>query len=201
MTLGFTIAVEGIDNVGKTSLVNSLLKQILRKGRDAQIEPEFGSSELGQYIQSLVYENWHWVPSVAQPYIIAADRAHRYADAKNVTDNGGIVIFDRHLLSSVVYQGVALQKSNDAMWHELRSLYGSQFVQPDLTLVLDASVETAVLRGGDDVQTVEFLAQARTRFQSEIDSERVRLIDAERSLDEVFEAAWEAVSLELTQTH
>lgn len=197
---GLTIAVEGIDNVGKTTLANSLLKQLLRKGRDALIEPEFGSSELGQYIQSLVYENWHWVPSIAQPYVIAADRAHRYANAKEFTDNGGIVVFDRHLLSSVIYQGVALQKSNEAMWHDLRSLYGAQFDQPSLTLVLDASVETAVLRGGDDVQTVEFLAQARKRFQSEVDNERVRLIDAERSLDEVFEVAWEAVSLELAQT-
>lgn len=188
-THGFTIAIEGIDNVGKTTLVRSLSEFLIGEGVAVHVEPEFGDQEFGRYIQSLVYENWKWVPPLAQPYVIAADRAHRYKDALSLTQNGNTVIFDRHLLSSVVYQGVALQRKNEVMWRELNALYGDCFIQPDLTIVLDASVNTAVSRGGDDVQTKAFLAEARKRFLAEIDGQRIQKVDAELSPTEVHEAA------------
>ena len=178
--IGLWVAVEGIDNVGKTTLARAIKKELGESGFLIRLEPEFGDLEFGQIIQSLVYTNWGCVPADAQPFVIAADRAHRYLDAAEFSKIGGIVVFDRHLMSSAVYQGVASKRSSNEMWEYLKRLYGGSFITPDLTFILDASIETVVKRGGDDVQSIEFLTEAKERFLHESKADSVVLIDAEQ---------------------
>lgn len=192
---GCWVAIEGIDNVGKTTLAHSLVDHLGKNGNVAKLEPEFGALEFGQLIQSLVYTNWGIVPTAAQQFVIAADRSHRYLDAAEFAESGGAVVFDRHLMSSAVYQGVAAKRPANEVWLSLKNLYGQSFRLPDITFVLDASIETAVERGGDDVQTIEFLNEARGRFLDECNGTNVHKIDAEMPVDAVFDEVLKHLSL------
>jgi dTMP kinase len=104
--------------------------------------------------------------------------------------SGKTVVSDRYLLANVVYQGYAGGLDVGHLWEVGRIATGG--LLPELTLVLDVSAETAASRlqrqrDRMEQQGDEFHARVREGFLAEAakQPERIAVIDANRSVDEV----------------
>lgn len=105
-------------------------------------------------------------------------------------ERGDVVISDRYILSTVVYQGYAGQLDAAMCW-ELGRI-ATRHTLPQLTLVFDIPVASALARksGPDDRMEdkgTAFLEKVRAGFVTEAqhDPEHHRLIKADCAIDEV----------------
>lgn len=180
------IAIEGIDNLGKTTVTEELARSLDEEGFKVKIEPEFGEDLLGNTIRDLVENHWSDIPVAAQPLLIGADRIHRYISNHNTDKNTDkIIIFDRHIFSTEVYQSIALKKPIAQMQVELQKIYAGTYTYPDLTFILDAPIKTVIKRGGDDIHSINFLEKARQLYLSYTDRKDVVIVNAEKSLGDI----------------
>lgn len=178
--MAYTIAIEGVDNLGKTTVAQNLVRMLVEDGYQARIEPEFGNDILGNTIRYLVENHWGQVPLNAQALIIAADRFHRYLSIaqREHSSSREIIVFDRHLFSTEVYQSIALGISVHETKEMLKTIYGRMYQYPQLTFILDAPIETSVERGGDDIHSVDFLSMARKLYLDYASRTDVIIVDA-----------------------
>ena len=105
---------------------------------------------------------------------------------------GKVVVCDRFTDSSYAYQGGGRGISIEKI-HQLESWVLSGF-KPDLTLLLDLSVETGLSRArarGEadrfEIETVNFFQNARDTFLkiAQDEPDRVKIINAEQNLETV----------------
>jgi dTMP kinase len=120
-------------------------------------------------------------------------------------EHGSIVISDRFLDSSTVYQGVA-RKLDPGMVEKLNHFaVGAE--RPDLTFVLDVNLATAharLLRRVRSVQAVDRMEQESLEFYERVsegyrelarrEPARIQLLDGSASPDEIESEIWREVS-------
>lgn len=179
------IAIEGLDQSGKETQAQ-LLRDRLRSGgaRSRVVSfPDYGTS-IGEEIARALQGERDYDPEVMQ-LLYVANRYERKSDIEQWRDAGLLLIFDRYTASSVAYgeaQGL------DASW--LTAL--QQFLpQPELTIMLDISPETAVERKATGRDRYEqdlallgrvrdsYLRQANHPGWVRVDGERPKTVVAE----------------------
>jgi dTMP kinase len=114
---------------------------------------------------------------------------------------GKVVLMDRSRDSSVVYQGMVRGFGKDLI-DELNDL-STQEIYPDLTILLDLSVQTGLKRREDsgkidrlDMEAKEFhlkVREAYLQLAKEDQTGRWVVIDAEKDVDEVADDVWQTV--------
>lgn len=195
---GFWIVFEGGDGVGKTTQIDALLAW-LRAGGAGSSEVvhtrEPGGTPLGVELRQAIMHGDHVAPR-AEALLYAADRAHHIATlVRPALDRGAVVVQDRYLDSSIVYQGGA-RGLGDMV--ETISLWATEGALPDLTVLLDMEPRADRLeRELDRVEreTVEHATRMREGFLALAarEPERYAVVDAARSVDEVAADVREAV--------
>lgn len=105
-------------------------------------------------------------------------------------DEGAIVISDRFLLANVAYQAYAGNLPPDELWQV--GLWGTSNIQPDLTIVLDITPDSAQKRRlgpADRMEQREVQYHHRVRqgflLEAERKPDRIRVLDANRSVEDV----------------
>ena len=113
-------------------------------------------------------------------------------------DRGGVVLVDRFLLSSVVYQGWGGELDVEQIRQIGQIATGG--VLPDLNIVLDVPLSVAKARRMDEPDRLEseadeFHERVRAGFLAEAARapERCVVISAEQSVEEIFEQIKKAV--------
>lgn len=197
--VGFWVVFEGADGVGKTTQL-SLLAERLRTpaggGHRVLTTREPGGTPLGVELRQAIMHGDHVAPR-AEALLYAADRAHHIAThVRPALEAGDVVLQDRYLDSSVVYQGGARGLGEEV---ERISLWATEHALPDLTVVLDMAPDPARLsRDLDRVEreTVAKAAQMRQGFldRAALDPGRYAVIDAAQSVDGVHADVWAAVA-------
>ncbi|NYI40300.1 dTMP kinase [Demequina lutea] len=187
---GFWIVFEGGDGVGKSTQIDALLAW-LRAGGAGSAEVvttrEPGGTPLGVELRQAVMHGDHVAPR-AEALLYAADRAHHIATlVRPALDRGAIVVQDRYLDSSIVYQGGA-RGLGDMV--EQISLWATEGAVPDLTVVLDMEPRADRLeRELDRVEreTSEHAARMREGFLvlAARAPERYAVVDAARPVADV----------------
>lgn len=187
---GFWIVFEGGDGVGKSTQIDALLAW-LRGGGAGPAEVvstrEPGGTALGIELRQAVMHGEHVAPR-AEALLYAADRAHHIATlVRPALDRGAVVVQDRYLDSSIVYQGGA-RGLGDMV--EQISLWATEGAVPDLTVVLDMAPRADRLeRELDRVEreTSEHAARMREGFLglARRAPERYAVIDAARPIADV----------------
>lgn len=186
---GLFISFEGIDGSGKSTQARRLAEGLRAEGRDVVLTREPGGSPGAEDIRALLVtgEPGRWSAHSEMLLFTAARRDHLERTIRPALDRGAIVICDRFADSTRVYQGAA-----DPALRALVDRLHAEFIgiEPDLTLVLDMPVETALTRGlarrsGEDrfeERGAGFQTRLRSGFQALAAAEpaRVRLIDAAR---------------------
>lgn len=144
---GIFVAFEGGDGAGKSTQAALLGAALESLGRDVLRTREPGGTELGLAIRQVVLHGDYVAPR-AEALLFAADRAHHVATLiRPALERGEVVLTDRYLDSSVAYQGQARALDRDDI-RDL-SLWATQGLLPDLTVLLDVSAgEGRARRGG-----------------------------------------------------
>ena len=144
---GKLISFEGAEGSGKTTQINKLLARLQKQGFDTLVTREPGGTEIGEEIRHLIMHNSksNILCAEAELLLFAASRAQLVRELIAPALNAGkIVICDRYLDSTTVYQGVARRLSPDPVNQINQFAVGS--VMPDLTIVLDVPAEISMER-------------------------------------------------------
>ena len=190
MSTGLFIVFEGGDGVGKSTQAEMLAAWLRSEdvGEKSVLETrEPGGTALGREVRQAVMHGDHVAPR-AEALLYAADRAHHIATkVRPALDRGEIVVQDRYVDSSVVYQGGARGLGDEV---ERISRWATENLLPDLIVVLDAAVAPDRLaRELDRVEreTVEHAEAIRTAFldRAALDPQRYVIIDGHGTVDEV----------------
>jgi dTMP kinase len=132
--------------------------------------------------------------------LFSADRGEHLYSADGIVERckrGELVISDRYVLSSLVYQGIDCGE-------ELPRSLNERFPAPELLLFFDIDPQIAQERLSsrpslDIFESIEFQKKVRDRYYSLLDEYRsagvrVAVIDASKSVEKVAAEVWRALS-------
>lgn len=200
---GLFITIEGGDGSGKTTVSSCLAEELEKKGYIIFKTREPGGTHLSESIRKLLltpHENCAIGDKAELFLFLAARSQHVEEKIHPALREGKIVICERFNDSSIAYQGCA------------RHL-GMQYVEkicdfvtekPDVTLFLDLDPEEGMLRlKNKRKRPADRLEQEELQFHREVRQgylhladkhpERILIIDASKSIEEVVQSALDAL--------
>lgn len=199
MTRGQFITFEGGEGAGKSTQVARLAERLRAGGIPTVVAREPGGTPLGENIRDLVLQASP--EPVTELLLFAAARAEHVAKViRPALEHGTWVVCDRFIDSTRVYQGRLGGVPGDLIGTvETRSVAPTF---PDLTLVLDLSVEEGLKRTearGElsrfDAKGTEYHQRLRDGFLdiARAEPERCLVIDGSRTPDEIADEIWRSV--------
>ena len=152
---GLFVVFEGGDGVGKSTQVQRLVAWLASQGRDVVRTHEPGGSPIGADVRRLLLSTSEHPPSPrAEALLYAAERAEHVASVvRPALQRGAVVVSDRYLDSSVAYQGVG--RGLGAQRIEDLSRWATDYLRPDLTVLLDLAPDQALRRSTDPADRLE----------------------------------------------
>jgi len=192
---------EGIDGSG-TSTQIGLLEDFFQKSKLSlpplykTFEPTNGS--IGKLIRSALRKEIVFTPKTIA-MLFAADRNEHLYGLEGIVERcsrGELVVSDRYLPSSLVYQGITCGE-------EFPTLINQGFPRPELLLYFDVDPETAIKRiaGREQAEIYEYLEfqiLVRQRYKALLpylseQGVRVEIIDASFPPEKVAGEVWAAI--------
>ncbi|MBC8060197.1 MAG: dTMP kinase [Clostridiaceae bacterium] len=146
MKRGLLITFEGPDGSGKSTQVELLKKYLKDRGYEVIFTREPGGTFIGEKIRNIILDNKNAdMNAMCEALLYAASRAQLVSEiVKPAINAGKIVICDRFVHSSIVYQGIArnlgierIKGINDAALDGLEA---------DLIFMLNISFEEGLKR-------------------------------------------------------
>lgn len=197
---GLFITFEGPDGSGKTTQLGKLADALERDGYRVIVTREPGGTPIGDQIREILLsaDNTE-MNSQAEALLMAASRAqHVHEKILPAIAEGYIVLCDRFVDASMAYQAAGLGLD----WAEVRGIneFAISGLMPHRTYMLDLSPEAGRRRmkqrleqSGAPLDRIEqkdiaYHSRVREAFLkiARSESDRVLLLDAERSPDEIF---------------
>ena len=192
------ITLEGPEGAGKSTLAVSLKAALEVLGHTVTLSREPGAGVVGKAIRDILLHGEDLDPK-CELFLFLADRSHHVANTvRPALARGEIVICDRYVDSTVVYQGHA--RGMDV--EELRRLnaWATGGLMPKVTLLLDLDPEIGLARRSDlnrlDAESLDFHKKVRQGFLYEAARADGRLIsiDATRPPEEILALSVQIVS-------
>jgi dTMP kinase len=194
------VVFEGGDGSG-TSTQLSLLKERLSAAGKPVFFPAFEPTDgqIGKLLRAALKKEIAMQPET-MAMLFAADRNEHLCGQDGILAHaalGELVICDRYVLSSLVYQGI---ECGD----ELPQILNSRFPAPETLFFFDIDPETAIgrLRGRASLEIYEyreFQVKVREKYLSLLEmyrgaGVRVETIDASKSVREIAEQVWSVLA-------
>ncbi len=194
MKRGTFITVEGIEGVGKSTNIDHMRVAIEARGLQVLTSREPGGTPMAEEIRGLLLEHGDEpVPDIVELLLMFAARAlHVNNVIKPALKKGIWVISDRFTDTSRAYQGAGRGFPLSDINRLADWVHGD--LQPDLTVLLDADVETALGRAGKrgepdriEREKIDFFVRARDCFLSlaAAEPERFAVVDANSDMQAV----------------
>jgi dTMP kinase len=152
---GLFVALEGPDGSGKTTQAARLAIWLESIGREVVPCREPGGTALGERLRSILLDRSHLTIGMrAEMLLFMSSRAQLVEEViRPALDRGAVVVVDRFLLSTVVYQGYAGGLDVDELWRV--GMAATAGLLPDLTLLIDVPPEVARTRIGPGRDRIE----------------------------------------------
>lgn len=187
------ISFEGVDGSGKSTQIRLLLQHLDAQGVPYVFTREPGGTPIAEQIRRILLDpDNRGMSVITEALLFAASRSEHVARTiRPALEAGKVVICDRYVDSSLVYQGVAgglplefLTQINEMATGALR---------PHRTIVLDLAPEAALARReSGETDRIERKSLAYHQLVREgylelarAEPRRVKVVDASRSVDEV----------------
>ncbi len=180
------IAFEGGDASGKSTQARRVSETL-----NAVFTREPGGTTVGESLRTILLDPNKTVAVRAEALLMAASRAQLVADViRPALLKGQHVVTDRFLASSLAYQGYASGLPIDEVLS--LSLFATESLTPDLTILIDISIEESFNRRGQNPDRFEqedrsFHEKVRNGYLelAEARKEKWVVIDGTGTLEEV----------------
>lgn len=198
MYKGIFITIEGGDGSGKSTQVKNIKKYFEGKDYEVVYTREPGGTQIGEKIRDIILDkNNVEMDNMTEALLYAASRAQHVAQViKPALEAGKVVICDRFIDSSIIYQGYGRQLGDCVTTINEFAVAGCM---PDLTLVLllDPAVGKNRIRADQqdrlELEKMEFHNRVYEGYQLLLEKypERVVAINANTNIeairDEIFQ--------------
>jgi dTMP kinase len=209
---GLLVTFEGGEACGKSTQVRRLVRQLEKRGRTVLAVHEPGFTETGSAIRQLLLhaKAGDSMRSETELLLFAASRAQLVRETIwPALQNGSVIVSDRFYDSTTVYQGIG--RGLDLPFIKALNEFVVGECKPDRTFLLDLDVTVSRARQLRRVRPVgqqdrmerlsdEFFEKVRRGYLeiARAEPERVKIIDASRTEDQVEEAIWHEIDGLLT---
>lgn len=210
---GIFITFEGPDGAGKTTALQEVARR-LAAWTDQKIitTREPGGSPIAEKIREIILDTAHTEMDERTEALLyaASRRQHLVEKVIPVLNEGGLVLCDRFVDSSIAYQGFARGIGEKGIFQI--NDFAIEGIQPDLTLYLDITAEEGLARiaasDGNrennrlDQETLSFHKKVREGYLHLVEEypERIVLIDASATPEEVAEQCLAVITNRFAQT-
>ena len=175
---GLFLTFEGGDGSGKTTQINRLVAWLESQGQTVVLTREPGGTDLGVELRNIVMHRKGFIAPRAEALLYAADRSHHiHTLVRPALERGEIVVQDRYLDSSVAYQGAGRVLDPDEV-REL-SLWGTERLMPNLTVLLDVPASVAKARQAAEDRDYDRLEAEAEDFHTRVRESYLALAEGE----------------------
>lgn len=200
MNKGFFVAFEGPDGCGKSTISNLVYEKLIEEGYPVIKSREPGGTPISEKIRNIILDN----DNVAmhprtEALLYAAGRAqHVEEKIKPALKEGKIVLVERYILSSLIYQGIGRDLGVEEVFKV--NQFATQNLEPDLTIILNPNKVTVSRKekeGLDRLENagVEFHTKVLNAYIEYGKTHEVLFVDASMSIEEVFEEVYREIKL------
>lgn len=199
---GKFITIEGVEAVGKSTVIEHVVELIANSGFRVEKTAEPGGTNLCREIRRLLLTQWDEEPisNMTELLLYFAARAqHIDRFIKPKLQAGTWIVSDRFTDSTIAYQGGGRGISHDLIMDLANRIHADFW--PDLTLILDASLDLLSNRmvGREldrmEQQDREFFVQVQETYRELASREsRCVLVDAGQEIDNVIADVSKVVS-------
>ncbi len=199
---GLFITLEGPDGSGKSTVSRMLVSYLREKGFRVTLTREPGGTDISEEIRHIILDTKNTeMKNTTEALLYAASRAQHVGEKIiPAMEADRVVVCDRFVLSSLVYQGIGRGLGVDKI-KELNN-FATTGLEPDLILFFDIDPKVALTRKTKrskadrlEKENLEFHRSVYEGYKSLLDiyGERVKTIDAKNSKRNVFEQVRTAV--------
>ncbi len=203
---GLLISFEGSEGSGKTTQIAILTEHFEEMGFDVIVTREPGGTQIGEEVRHLLKHgsSGEGMFPETELLLFAASRAQLVREViVPGLEQGKIILCDRYLDSTTVYQGVARQLSEDPVTFINEFAVGN--LMPDLTVVLDVPAVEGMRRIKHRVsdlpdrmeqENIEFYEAVREGYLMLVKSlpERFAVFDGTAKKSKIEKQVWEEVT-------
>lgn len=203
-TKGYFITLEGGEGSGKSSVIKLIVERLQKEGYQVLQTREPGGVKIAEEIRNIILDKANTsMDGKTEALLYAASRRqHLVEKVIPALDKGMIVISDRYIDSSLVYQGVARGIGIQEVYE--MNLFAIDKILPNLTLILDIEPEIGLQRINKnnqrevnrlDLESLSFHHKVRDGYRKlkDLYPERIEIVDASKSLEEVFENCYSLI--------
>ena len=205
MDRGLFIVFEGGEGSGKSTMIDKTYNWLIEKGFSCIKTREPGGIEISERIRDVILDvkNTSMDGKTEALLYAAARRQHLVERVIPEILNGKIVLCDRFVDSSLAYQGYARGLGMEEIFEINKFAIGEYM--PNVTMFFDIDPEIGLNRINKDknreinrldLEKLDFHNKVRQGYNIllEQNKERIKKVDAEKSIDEVFVQIQEIVS-------
>lgn len=210
--LGLFITFEGTEGCGKSTQIRKLSTRLRHLGYRVLSTREPGGTPVGESIRHLLKfsKSSSKMLSETELLLFAASRAQLVREMiLPALRQGKIVLCDRFVDSTTVYQGIA-RKLNMRFIAALNA-FATAGRHPDLTLVFDVNARLGLERAKRKTKTADRMETQANSFYEAVrrgflrlakqDPTRVKVVNASASLEETSTTVWNLVLPRLSLKH
>ena len=197
MTKGLFITFEGIDGCGKSTQIEKAAEYLKEKNIPFILTREPGGTPLAEKIRELILspQNGEMKNSCELLLYLSARAQHVEEKIRPALEKGTTVLCDRYQEATFAYQGFGTGYPLDQLQQMNRVATGG--LDPSKTFIFDITVECAVERLKKTGKEPDRLEKSPKEFHRKIRDgyralasahpERIRLLQGEKPVNEIFE--------------
>ena len=198
------ITFEGPEGAGKTTIINMVTEEFQKRGLDFISTREPGGIRIAESIRNIILDPENTEMDIRTEALLyaAARRQHLAEKVLPALEEGKIVLCDRFIDSSLAYQGVGRGIGIDEIYQINEFAINGLMPQVTIYFDLDPKIGLQRVHQADereinrlDLEELDFHLKVQSGYYEIIKREpnRFKVIDASRSIEEVYEATLQAV--------
>lgn len=180
----FFCVLDGIDGCGSTTHSKLLAGFLKNKGFRVHHTQEPTRTEIGELVRKFLKK--YEAPPTTDALLFAADRDYHYqTEIKPKLEENYIVISDRYIESSIVYQSIQSTQISVEWIKIINKFIG----KPDLTIIMDIDPKISLARKTqldlEKFENISFLNKVRNTYLERAETESYTIINTDEIIEVV----------------